>query len=735
MTNDQRPAPTEQPWLTLPWQRLTNEARTNMRWLVIGRSSLVLGLLLVALLLRVLDLGGFATLDELSFWVKRSETFLNVLKAGDFGGTAVTSHPGVTTMWLGAIGILLRRALVAWEVVPAMPFPLLLALMRLPVALVHTAGIMVGYGLLRRLLPFPIALFAALLWATDPFIVAFSRILHVDGLAMTFTNLSLLAACFYWYHQRHPAALVLSAACAALGVLSKSPALVILPVIGFVAITGHGVWGTRRFFALRSLFLVLCAWSLVFLATLAIVWPAIWADPMRVYGQLRFGVEAEGAEPHMQGNFFMGRPDDTPGWPFYPVALAMRLTPWAMAGLFLLPLAMRRGVKTLEHTPLERSQGDATSEQVLHRDIAALALFCILFIVAMSLFPKKFNRYLVLIFPAINILAAVGWGGAIGGVRSMLERSRGRFQIRPYHPATVRGLLPVIAVIAMVNAAWWHPYGVAYFNPLLGGAQAGARTFVVGWGEGTEQVAAWLNQQPNITGVTVASTILSTIQPYLIPGAQTFTPVEPELPPDTGYVVVYIRHPQRKLLEPPFDAYYPRRTPLFTATIHSVDYAWVYQVPPRIQHPMDVLFGQNIHFRGYDLDAAAVQSSGVLSVTTHWQASAPVDINYMQFIHVLDAQGQRLGQTDAPPCGPDAPTGSWQPLRYMTWVHPVPVSADLSTEGSRGRGRFQTYPYWLSIGLYEPDSFARLPVQAPVPPDAPDAGSNALLIPLWMNDQ
>src|SRR2546426_12503943 len=68
-----------------------------------------------------------------------------------------------------------------------------------------------------------------------------------------------------------------------------------------------------------------------------------------------------------------------------------------MLGLLRLPLAWRRA---REWAPARR-------------DLAALAGFAILFILAMSLFPKKFNRYLVPAFPAIDILAAAGLIGIL----------------------------------------------------------------------------------------------------------------------------------------------------------------------------------------------------------------------------------------------------------------------------------------------------------------------------------
>src|SRR4051812_32979928 len=93
-------------------------------------SYLAIGL--AALLPRVLDLGAFLTLDEANFWIRRSEAFLRAVQSGDFAGTAISTHPGVTTMWLGAAGIALRRALFESGIFREETFPAVLALTRLP---------------------------------------------------------------------------------------------------------------------------------------------------------------------------------------------------------------------------------------------------------------------------------------------------------------------------------------------------------------------------------------------------------------------------------------------------------------------------------------------------------------------------------------------------------------------------------------------------------------------------
>jgi hypothetical protein len=334
----------------------------------------------------------------------------------------------------------------------------------------------------------------------------------------------------------------------------------------------------------------------------------------------------------------------------------------------------------------------------------------------MSLFPKKLNRYAVPTFPALDVLAAVGlaWTGERVG--------RLLWQARP--PRVLNAaLVGAVGVLALLNALWWHPYYVVAFNQALGGAPAGARTFLLGDGEGLKQAADWLHQQPNITGVTIASTMINSFQPWLDDGVQAVSPDE-QLSEQVGYVLVYLRHTQRGPLRSPFDQFYPHATPAHTVTIHGIDYAWIYAIPPPIAQRTDVQFGENITLRGYEIDTSALRSTGVLSLTTQWWADAALEQNYLMFAHVLTEDGQRIGQTDAPPGGPVAPTVAWESGRAVTWEHPVPVPRDLPPGD-----------YWLALGLYGVEDTTRLPVAAGLPPGAPAAGGDALLLPLTVTNE
>jgi hypothetical protein len=175
--------------------------------------------------------------------------------------------------------------------------------------------------------------------------------------------------------------------------------------------------------------------------------------------------------------------------------------------------------------------------------MALLALWIILFVAAMSIFPKKFNRYIVPVFPALDILAAVGLVVSIGLVA----------QVVGTWASQVRTIaIVIISGAALVNVAWVHPYAIAYYNQALGGHAIGVRTFSVGWGEGLEQVAAWINAQENSTGVVTAAIMTKSINPYLRHGAQATAPHKGSLPDNTGYVVVSIYQAQGTVF-PPFD--------------------------------------------------------------------------------------------------------------------------------------------------------------------------------------
>jgi hypothetical protein len=417
------------------------------------------------------------------------------------------------------------------------------------------------------------------------------------------------------------------------------------------------------------------------------LWPGLWAAPLKIYELIQLGVEGEAAQPHMLGNYFLGQATEVPGVTFYPVTIALRLTPWGLVGLLALALP-----PIWRRIPVEQ-----------RRILAALAAYVLVFTVALTIFPKKFNRYLLPAFPALDILAAAGiWYAGV-----MLMGTLHRYQAK-WLPAL---LGTVTALAGLINLAWWHPYEITAFNQALGGARAGAWAFVIGWGEGLELVAGWLNDQPNITGVATVSRLPGVQNPYMRDGADATTPDAGSLPSAAGYVVIYVSQTQRGEISPPFNQFYQRAIPLKTFVIHDVEYAWIYQVPPAVAAPREARFGEAIRLLGFSTETE-IKPGTTISTQLVWGIDAPPPHDYTLFAHLIGQDGRRVAQVDLP-----YSTATWEAGRYLTTDLPITLPADLP-QGD----------YRLLIGLYDPTNGQRLAISGATPADPALSGDHALLL-------
>jgi hypothetical protein len=437
-------------------------------------------------------------------------------------------------------------------------------------------------------------------------------------------------------------------------------------------------------------------------AVFVALWPAAWADLRGSIGSILHQASSDGGSPHGWGNFFFGRAVADPGLLFYPVALAFRLAPWTLIGLVVYVIVALVDLRS-DASTVRRALCN-----IEHRTSLVLLLFALLFAGMMTLPPKKFDRYVLPIVPALTILAAIGlvhardW--AIRFSKSKIQNPKSKI------------LLPLVILVLGANLAWYHPYELAYYSPLLGGAQAAARTIPIGWGEGFEQVGDYISAQTDGADYPVTSWFAPSLQPFVrapvVPLSWVLTPGR------AGYAVLYIDQLQRGNEPEATVLLRSQFKPVHVVRIHGIDYAEIYQLPRPVAQPLAAGFGPAIDFRGYDLDTSALAANRTVRLAVHWQARERVPADYTLFIHVLDAAGNRIGQADVPPAGPRDPTSTWREGQFASGVHQVPVWGDTR------RG-----PLWLAIGLYDPQSGARLPLRMPSPPPgAPAAGADALLI-------
>jgi hypothetical protein len=691
-------------------------------------SDWLVGLLLfvAALVPRAFGHNAIITVDEAYHWFDRVNIFLGAVLRGHFAATNIIGHPGVTTMWLGALGTLLHDGLATMGIIAPGGAALDRAFVRLPIAVVTSLCIALAFPLLRRLFGRRMALLAALFWLADPFMVAHSQLLHLDALLASFVMLSLLCALAAYQGEHIGSPLrwrmwIASGVCGGLALLTKSPSIILLPMIGLVLIAASrsriADWRAGRIH-LSSLVLrrlgMLLAWLAVAVVVWFALWPAAWVDPLGAAGRMFRQAEADGGSPHGWGNFFWGQTVDDPGPLFYPVALLLRLTPWATLGALALPFMIWLGRTTNDERRTTNGNPLVTWSSCHHvmkegRALLILTIFILAFIAMMTVPPKKFDRYMLPVFPAIDIMAAAG----IIRIYDTLKqwRTKNTEQSKKHAPLVLYALF---CVLPCINLAWYHPYELAYYNQLFGGGATAARVIPIGWGEGYEQVAAYINAQPNGRDHPVAAWFEPVLRPNLDNAVVPLAWIDK--PGGVDYAMLYIDQIQRRDVPEAIDEL-SKLTPIHTVRIHGIDYANIYQLPQPVSVARPADFGDAIHLRGYDVNASNIQDSGVLTLTLHWQATAPVDKNYTMFIHVLNERGEKMGQADVPPGAPRSPTSTWQTGHYIDAVQTVPVQADQLT------GR-----YWIAIGLYNPQTFARLPLHAPPAPGAPNDGANALLL-------
>jgi len=569
---------------------MTNKTGNNIFTAALAQTwGIPLLIFLLALAVRLPGLGVFLTVDEPT-WLERSRWFLSGLTsqqecppaeqgravaARGLACTLQSTHPGVTTMWSGSLGLLARYWQSARPAGVDLPTylqtsalyatdPQLIAATRLPVVIVSALFVLFFYILVRRLLAEPVAIAAALLLALNPFHIALSRILHHDALVTTFMTLSALAMIGYWLRGWSRGWLLVSGGLGGLAVLTKAvgwflgPYLVLLGI--FYAV--HR-WMTHRRpikLTVRQLALDGLLWSAAAAASATLFFPALWVAPVLVIQTLFTQTTDLALDGHL--HFFLGSITYDPGPLFYPVVWLFSTSPLELLGLAALAVAA---------VIAGRRQWATSIRRWLINHPVEIAL--ILFVVAMFIFettsPKKMPRYLLPIFPAVDILAAAGllW------LANKLAR---------------RWALPLLCAVILAGQGWLvvssYPYYFTYFNPLLGGAPAAGKIMDFSWGEGMNEAAAYFNELPNAQNLTITTCYANTMfEPYFV--GKTILPCASfEQITQADYVVYYLWDRLMKGNANYWPFFRDHYAPVHRITIAGVDYALIYRNP--IQHPV-----------------------------------------------------------------------------------------------------------------------------------------------------
>jgi hypothetical protein len=459
----------------------------------------------LALIPRLAALERYITPDEL-IWVFRSVLFREALLAGRWAETLVAGHPGVITSWVGALGITFQLWLFpahhdTYLWLTRLPFLMpdnveayirlaeFLSAARLLVAIVNSLGIVAVYFLLRRLWGSTAAVLGSLFLALDPFLSGLSGLLHVDGLSTTFATLSLLlllvgrdrqtARRFLW--------LAFAGVAAGFAVLTKTPTLLLLPVMVFVLLVYQFLdrdqaWPVR----ISGVILNILVMGSSLVLTVFILFPAMWVSPAEVLATVT-GSANRHIDEALRESFFLGRIAYDHGPLFYPVVLLWRLSP--VIWLALIPLIFLFG-------SLRGGQVDIRNKGLW----AALILlfWSAMFLIAITPAAKKFDRYILPVVPAFLLLAAYIW-----------TRWGARYS------QLARWVLPGVILIQFLFWLAHAAYPLAAYNPLVGGGRTAVRVLPAGWGEGISASGRWLaGSQPAVADERAIAGVAASLAPF-----------------------------------------------------------------------------------------------------------------------------------------------------------------------------------------------------------------------------
>jgi 4-amino-4-deoxy-L-arabinose transferase-like glycosyltransferase len=593
---------------------------------------------------RIFQLGVFYGRDELVIW-RWSDEFFTALWHGNLANSVADSnYPGITIFWLQSLYNYLKYGFL-WlasghapvlDAIVGVPRSLPhLAERRLVMGLATSAQVWGVYLLATKAYNRRLALLATFLVASDPFFLAESRVLRAEALAAGFMILSILAWLVYVREGRWRY-LALSGIMAGWAILTKVSSGFLVLIVGLLLLLdllfGHsGTWRTRLKLNLgRGV-----AWGSLTIASFWLSWPTLWVNPGppldTIIGR---GIAQASRSSVWHGDvFFAGRliPDD-PGLFFYPLVIAFRSTPlvWLGGGLALILL----GRSLFKNGQLKLTMGQVANVFPPERwswpviSIGTWLVYIGVMFIGLSLTLSKVDRYLLPIFLALDIFAALGLVGLFDWIKSRAGYARG---------IAYSFVLAIGAVqLALVLPA--YPYFYSYWNPLLGGGAVAAETLPVGSGEGLDKAIDVLNQFSNAEHLTlICGASRSWCEGAFKGTTWSYDVLNTGDWMQADYVLLYISWLQRQSYPQEVVDYLSSQYLVYPVELGGAAYAWLYQVPQLQYYSGTKLEGRGTLY-GYNLSATQLRAGDTLNATLYWrnEGQGPTDVF---FVKIVDAAG------------------------------------------------------------------------------------------------
>ena len=381
----------------------------------------------------------------------------------DFARTIQKYHPGVTLMWLGTLAVKIYNLCYRTFFGTNPPDNSLTTIFGLDFVqklfVVIAIGICISciFYVLRKLFGFGYAGIAVFLISAEPFYVALTRVLHLEGLMSTFMIASFVWLYYFLQDKSKLHRLYVSAIFSSLAVLTKTSALFMAPFS--VLVLAMDSWnGTFDYAWVKRFAAGSFRWGLVFCAAFVVMWPAMWTYPIAALETLYRGIFTIGVERgHEQ--FYFGRLVDDPGPTFYLVVLWLKSSVLAVAGLIGYTYLLKTKKYNRDHL----------------RFMIYLLVFALLYLVELTIPSKKLDRYVLPSLLALVMIAAFFYNWLL------------------LHKHRVLGSTALV-IFALYTLVRVHPDYFSYYSLLGGGLRAGINILEPKWIIGAPEIVDFFNR-------------------------------------------------------------------------------------------------------------------------------------------------------------------------------------------------------------------------------------------------
>ncbi|MFZ2664533.1 MAG: glycosyltransferase family 39 protein [Patescibacteria group bacterium] len=415
-------------------------------------------------LMRVPSLGHDNFNTDVWRWKARSYDFGTGISSGNFKNTLQKYHPGVTLMWISGVAVKINSAysmltntsLSADDNIGVI-FQLDFMQKFLIVCVIGLVLSLVFY-VLRNVFGLKYALISIFFLSFEPFYLALTRVIHLEGLVSTFMLASVVWLYYYFLSDKNYKRLIISGIFAGLALLTKTSAIFLLPFCSLSTIIfllekrkGDKADAKKVLLMFLKTFFM---WFGVLMTTFFVFWPAMWVQPLVVFKTLYEGIASVGVEgDHIQ--YYFGKLVENPGPSFYFVVLGFRSSIYLLIG-FIGSLFVRKKLSP-----------------DLRKFMDFLLIFVFFYFIQLTLPSKKLDRY---ILPELVVMSLVS---------SM-------FFIWMFEKLNFKKIQIVIFMIpAILTALYLHPEYMSYYNPMFGGIKTGVKVLEPKWLIGTSNVVKY----------------------------------------------------------------------------------------------------------------------------------------------------------------------------------------------------------------------------------------------------